>query len=157
MSDFLSDILAGERSAIIRASALYFAVMGAWSVAYCFRLRRWPSVVGTLEEAGLGRFGASSTRSDQTFRANVLYRYEVDGESFEGARLSPSIMLVSANARGLLSWQMKGIERIGEDGVRVFYNPSKPRKSFLIVPPNRTIAIVAIAMFGAAALIWMAL
>jgi len=157
MSGFLNDILAGERTAIIQAAAVYFAVMGLWSIGFCIRLRRWPSVVGILEEAGLRQFGAASTKSDQTFAANVLYQYEVNGEHYEGSRLSPSIMLVSSNVRALLRWQLKGIERLGGDRVRVFYNPTKPRKSYLIVPPNRTIAIAAVAMFGAAALLWAAI
>ena len=157
MSDFLVDLWAGDRAAILTATAIYFVLTGAWSLAFCFRVRRWPSTMGRLTTASLRKFGHSMNASDQDYRANVLYEYDVDGQAFEGTRLSPTIIVASANARFLLRWQMKGIERVGEDGVRVFYKPGNPAKSYLIVPSNRTIGIVGIVMFGAAYLIYRAI
>ena len=157
MDDFLTNLIAGERSAILVAAAAYFAFFGLWSVIFCVRVRQWPSIIGTLDAATLTKFGWAMVTSDQDYRANARYKYEVNGQTYEGTRLSPSIMIVSHNLRGLLRWQIRGIERSGNDKVRVYYKPSNPAKSYLIVPSNRTIAIVAITMFGAALLIYWAI
>lgn len=157
MSVFIDNVLAGDRTAILTLAALYFVLMGLYSIWFCFRVRSWPSTVATLNHASLSRFGWSSTASDQDYRANVGYTFEVDGQRFEGHRLSPTIIIASANARFLLRWQMKGIERIGEKGARAFYKPSNPKKSYLIVPSLRTIGIVAVTMFGSALLIYSAI
>ncbi|MEO9826212.1 MAG: DUF3592 domain-containing protein [Paracoccaceae bacterium] len=157
MTEFIDGLMAGDRASVLTAAALYAVIMGLFSIWFCFRVRGWPSVVAKLNRAGLDRFGWSSTASDQDYRADVAYSFDVDGQTYSGHRLSPTIIIASANARFLLRWQMRGIERIGEEGVRAYYKPSNPEKSYLIVPSLRTIAVVAVVMFGSAALIYSAI
>ena len=157
MDEFLTNLMAGERAAILVAAAAYFAFFGLWSVIFCVRVRQWPSIIGTLDVATLTKFGWAMVTSDQDYRANVRYKYEVNGQTYEGTRLSPTVMIASYNVRALLRWQMRGIERTGDNGARVYYKASNPAKSYLIVPSNRTIAIVATTMSGAALLIYLAI
>ena len=157
MREFIDSLLAGDRAAILSAAAFYALAMGALSIWLCFRVRKWPSVVATLKHAGLDRFGWSGSASDQDYRADVAYSFEVDGQTYDGHRLSPTIIIASANARFLLRWQMRGIERIGEDSVRAYYKPSNPKKSYLIVPSMRTIAVVAVVTLASAALLYGAI
>ena len=51
--------------------------------------------------------------------------------SFRGKRLSAMVVVDSHNAKQLLNKQLKGIV-IKDEKVKVFYNPKKPNKSFLI-------------------------
>lgn len=153
MGAFFESLMAGERDAILVAAAVYSAAMGAYSIWFCFALRRWPSTVATLSRSGLSRFGWSSTASDQDYSADVSYSYVVDGETYEGHRLSPAIIIASANARFLLRWQLRGVTKVGEDRVKVFYKPTNPKKSYLIVPSWRTIGLVALITFGCALLL----
>ncbi|MGI9389877.1 MAG: DUF3592 domain-containing protein [Boseongicola sp.] len=157
MNDYLAELFAGDQSAIILAAAVYCGVFGAWSVVYCFLVRRWPSTIGTLNEAGLTQFGWSTIPSGQDYRSDVQYTYEVDDQTFQGKRLSPTFIVTSLNARALLRWQMKGIERVGENGVRVYFKPTNPQKSYLIVPSNQTITLLAVIVFGGALLLFSAI
>ena len=154
MGDFVSDLLAGERNAVIIAAAIYFAACGVFATVNALRHSRWPVVVGVLLEAEVARTGGSSFRVDEwEFAGRVRYRYEVDGVRFEGDRLSPYLVMATYNLRFLIRWQLGWIERVGVDGVRVRHHPTNPRKSYLIGVGWRSILAVAGLCFGSAALL----
>ena len=158
LSGFIEDLLAGDKNAVIIASASYFAVCGVWSVVFGWRLSRWPSVVGRihrLEVAPIG--GRPFSPSDQEYTGDVVYDYVVDGVAYRGDRLSPYYLRATHNLRFVIAWQLKWVERIGENGVRVRHHPTKPGKSYLIATGPRSIALSAFLCFGAAALILSAL
>ncbi len=89
-------------------------------------------------------FQAHHLRSDTSYTLNALYQYEVDGKPYSGKRVSPWIVIASHNAKGVLDFQARGVEYVGEDLVRVFYNPNRPTKSFLILPSLAGIAVITL-------------
>ncbi len=52
----------------------------------------------------------------------------------------------SHNAKGILDWQLRGVERLSSEHVRVFYHPKRPAKSLLIRPGLPDIGVTG---FGA--------
>ena len=134
LDSFFAAVFAGDEQAIILLVVIYAALVGLVGLAVCLRIRSWPAASGVLLSSGLETWGAAQRSDEQDYEAVVRYRYSVDGEAFEGKRLSPTYMIASSNLRFLLNWQMSGITRRGADKVDVFYNPAKPEKSFLIKP-----------------------
>lgn len=157
MSEFISNLLEGDH-ALIAAGAIYFAVCGVLATGNAIRLSRWPSVVGKLNEAEVGRTSSLLARTDeQEYAGRVRYSYSVDGERFEGERLSPFPMMATYNARFAIRWRLGWIERIGDEGVRVYHHPTKPQKSHLIGVGWRMIGFTATLTFGASAVLIAAL
>ena len=151
LSTFLDDLLSGDRDAIILAAAGYFALMGMISLVVCFRLSRWPSVVGVLHEEGI------DGSLERSYTALVRYSYSVDGVTYEGNRLSAWYMMVTHNLRALLKLQFRLIERHEGANVTVFYNPRKPQKSYLDVPGWRSVVVHVGLFFGSVALLLSAM
>ncbi|MDX1654324.1 MAG: DUF3592 domain-containing protein [Candidatus Competibacteraceae bacterium] len=122
--------LAGEVRAII-ALILFIAGLGSvGSFVYQLRLARWPTVSGTLLEAGEQRVGGGDLPlGERDYTDRVSYEYRVEGNRYTGYRLSPWKMVASHNARTLLRAQL-GDYRAGMK-VPVHYNPRNPEKSFL--------------------------
>ncbi len=114
-------------------AAHYCFFLGTYSFLYQLRTRRWSTTKGELIEAGIGKFGSENRNSEQKFTANALYQYTVSNVSYQGSRISPWIIVASQNARVVLKKQMSHIEKLPNGKVKVFYNPKKPNKSFLIV------------------------
>ena len=137
-------------------AAVYAFVLGAYSLVNQLRTRRWPWVQGELLAADVDRFGVTeNVRSDQEYAAGAIYRYEVDGQRYEGRRVSPWRIVASHNARFVLAKQMSGIQRTAEGGVKVFYSPRKPRKSFLIVAGVPGLVITSLVCLLPAALFYL--
>lgn len=118
--------------------AIAFCVTGfcvlasVYSLFYQYKVSQWPSVWGVLKQGGVQKFGGPESKvSDQSYVAKVKYSYEVQGESFEGSRLSAMTVVSSHNAQQLLKNQLKGVEKHGNK-VKVYFNPNRPEKSFLI-------------------------
>ena len=137
--DYVSEMFdlaaAGDTQGIWFWAAVYAALVCGYSVFHQLRVRRWPSTMGRLERLGLRKFGATEwARSEQDYVGDALYTYRVDGTLYEGSRVSPWVVVASHNARALLSWQQRGVEHGEDGGVRVYYDPARPGKSFLIVP-----------------------
>jgi hypothetical protein len=87
-----------------------------------------------LVTAGLSRFGATTwATTDQEYVTKALYQYRVGGVSYEGQRISPWVIVASHNARVVLEKQMASIQRLSGDKVKVFYNPKRPQKSYLVI------------------------
>ncbi|MEM7636247.1 MAG: DUF3592 domain-containing protein [Pseudomonadota bacterium] len=135
--------MSGDEQAILIVVAAYFALMGLISLTYQVRILSWPMINGTLVRSDLSRWGASTRADEQDYEAEVTYHYRVDGKHYEGKRLSPWYMLVSANMRFLLRWQLAGITRLTQEEVAVFYNPSAPKKSYLIKPGKAGLCVTA--------------
>lgn len=157
MTEFLERLFAGDRDAILLASAGYFALIGAFSLLYNIWLSRWPSVTGELHEESVEGTGIGAmSLDDREYEAKVRYSYSVGGVDYEGDRLNPWLIMVTHNLRGLLKLQFRGIERHEGAQVTVYHHPRKPQKSYLDVPGWPSILLVATLCFGSAALILLA-
>jgi hypothetical protein len=103
-----------------------------YSLYFQYKVKKWPSCLGTLIHGEVSKFGANENElSEQDYSAEVRYEYEVNGKKYVGNRLSAMVVIASHNARAVLSKQLEGIERQG-DKVKVYYNPNRAYKSFLI-------------------------
>lgn len=115
-------------------AALYTLIVCAYSLTLQIRTRYWPFTPGQLVESGVEKFGPTARlKSDQDYNSKALYRYKVSGATYEGTRISPWIFVASHNARIVLEKQLSSIQRLPDGKVKVFYNPNKPKKSFLII------------------------
>ncbi|MGB1261642.1 MAG: DUF3592 domain-containing protein [Cognaticolwellia sp.] len=144
--DYLNDIwqlaIQGDRQGIFFFAALYTLLLLSYSLIYQLRVRSWPQVKGELLNATLERFGAGHiVKAEQTYAASALYQYVVDGEQYQGSRISSWLILASHNVTFVLKKQLAGIEKYPDGGVKVFFNPKSPKKSFLIKPGLMGVAI----------------
>lgn len=132
----------GQAQGIWFWASIYTFVVCASSSWFQIRTRNWPSTEGRLEQLGIKKFGATEwATSNQDYVGKALYTYSVSGIPYEGIRISPWIFVVSHNARFLLKEQQAGIQTYPDGGVRVYYNPRNPGKSYLIVAGKTGIAI----------------
>lgn len=122
----------GELQGIWFWASCYMLLVCFYSAYFQIQTRYWASTVGKLQSLGVKTFSHSNELSEQQYRGNALYAYTVNGQTFEGTRISPWVFVTNNNARGLLIKQQAGIEMPTEDTVIVYYNPNKPKKSFLI-------------------------
>ena len=134
MDKFIEQLKNGGAEEWLLLFAIYCVVMCTYSLIYCIRINRWPSVFGDLIQSEVGRLSPSMRRTDQNYMAEVQYRFKVDGVEYSGHRLTPFLTVVSHNLRFILRLQMTYIETRADGKVRVYYNPRKPEKSYLITP-----------------------
>jgi len=134
----------GQTQGVFFWFALYMFIVCFYSLVFQIRTRYWPFVQGELVEFGLEKFGTAMAKSDQNYASKALYNYEVSGVNYEGARVSPWLMLVSYNLRFIIEKQMSYIQRSSDGKVKVFYNPNNPKKSFLIIAGKMGIGITLI-------------
>lgn len=152
MDSFWTDLLDGERHAVLSVCITYILILAAWSIIGCLRVRRWPHTTGTLIEDD---FTFAGSAEDRMQSAKVRYEYTVNGVHFAGKRLSP--FYVSATGTKMAKWQKGGILRHGDDRVTVFYNPSRPHKAYLIIPTITTILSLCALYVSAALILWYGL
>ena len=141
--------LAGELQGVWFWAAVYAALAGSYSLWFQLRTRRWSSTNGRLEALGIRKFGLTEpVRAEQDYVGDALYSYRVDGESYRGTRISPWVVVASHNARALLSWQQRGVQRDANGGVRVFHDPARPEKSLLVVAgwPGITVTLLLVLL-----------
>ena len=143
LNSFFERVMSGDEQAILIVVAAYFALMGLISLIFQLRILSWPMINGTLVRSDLSRWGATNFADEQDYEAEVKYHYRVNGKQYEGKRLSPWYVLVSANMRFLLRWQLARITRLTPDEVPVFYNSSAPEKSYLIKPGKAGLCFTA--------------
>ncbi|MBB5515897.1 hypothetical protein FHS89_001917 [Rubricella aquisinus] len=151
MEIFWTDLLDGERYAVLSVCIAYVLLMGVIAVVRCLGIRRWPRTTGTLTEDGFSSIGSGSDRM-QT--ARVRYEYIVDGIPYRGTRLSP--VLIYASGKRLAKWQKGGIQRHGNDRITVFYNPARPQKSYLILPQWTSIIGICLLTILLVMVFWLA-
>ena len=138
MSDYIEEMwrlaLQGDAQGVWFWVAFYTFLVCAYSVVFQVRTRGWPRTEGKLVRASVEPFGAREMDpSARDYRATALYGYEVSGVAFDGTRISPWVFVVSHNLTFLLEKHLSVIERLPDGGVRVYYNPRNPRKSYLAV------------------------
>lgn len=151
MEIFWTDLLNGERNAVLSACIAYVLLMCMISIMGCLRMRRWPHTTGTLTEDGFSSIGNSEDRMQA---ARVRYEYSVNGIPYTGKRLSPFILY--ATGTKMAKWQKVGIQRHGDDRITVFYNPSRPQKSYLITPKWTGITGICVLTTMVVIVLWLA-
>ena len=134
MEVFLEQLKRGEPEQWLLLFMLYSVAASAYGFIYCVRINKWPSVFGDLEQFEVDRLSPNMQISDQNYSAEVRYLYKVDGKEYTGHRLSPFLMMVSHNLQFILRLQMGYVETRKDGKVRVYYNPRRPQKSYLIPP-----------------------
>lgn len=122
----------GELQGIWFWASCYMLVVCLYSAYFQIRTRFWATTVGNIHNLGLKKFGISNDLSEQQYRGKALYSYSVNGQTYEGTRISPWVFVTNYNAKGLLLKQQTGIDMPTKDTVTVYYNPNKPQKSFLL-------------------------
>jgi hypothetical protein len=94
---------------------------GPWRVARFSDSSNWPLMPATVEEVTVqAHYGRSST----TYRAEIVYSYQVGGEYYSGAYTTESFLEEDANA--LANKHPKG------STMHVHVNPAEPEASDLI-------------------------
>lgn len=135
VSDMWALASTGHRQGVFFFAAMYACLACSYSTFYQLRIVRWPSARGKLLDAKLTIFGAADPLlANRDYKATTLYEYSVDGNTFEGSRLSSWLILASHNARFVLEVQLKQVESFDDGSVTVHFNPKNPEKSFLIKP-----------------------
>lgn len=107
--------------------AIYGLVVLAYSSYRSWRINRWPYVVGTLLKADIDYIYVDERGSALE---DLRYEYEVDGVHYTGSRLSPLIVRGQVGPR--IRKQLAKIQYISTDQVKVYYDPRKPHKCFLV-------------------------
>lgn len=124
----------GEKQGILFWVVVYTFIVSLYSLIFQVRTRYWPYTLGQLSRLAVDKFGGpENTAAGQNYMGRALYRYDVGGESYEGSRVSPWVIVASHNAKFLLEKQLSRVQQYPDGKVRVFYNPNKPQKSYLIV------------------------
>mgnify|MGYP000168003192 CR=1 FL=1 len=142
--------LQGETQGVWFWVAVYAFLICGYSVVFQLLIRTWPSTKGQLISIGLDKFGRAMVLSDQDYKANALYTYQVKGKSYQGKRVSPWVIVASHNAQFVLKKQLRKVETYPNNQVKVFYKPSNPAKSWLILPSKLGIVItILISMLPA--------
>ena len=115
--------------------AVYFLLACLYSLVYQARIRRWKETAGILLSTNLVNSGGTApVKSDQEYRLNAVYTYTVDGQTYQGTRVSPWVFMASHNLRRILNYQKRQIAHGSDGDVAVYYNPARPQKSFLVKP-----------------------
>jgi len=86
--------------------------------------------------------------ADKSYAIDAIYEYQVDGNTYQGKKVSPWVLVASHNARFVLQKQLSRIEVGPGNEVSVYYNPNKPSQAVLITPSNLGLAVtVSAALF----------
>ncbi|GAC20782.1 hypothetical protein [Paraglaciecola arctica] len=131
----------GEKQGIWFWAAVYVFLVCNYSALFQLLIRRWPSTKGELLHIGLDKFGAAIILADQDYRAAALYSYQIEGKTYQGKRISPWVIVASHNAQFVLKKQLSKVETFPNGKVSIFYKPSNPAKSWLILPSKFGISI----------------
>lgn len=140
MVDLASD---GELQGIWFWASCYMLVVCVYSLYFQIQTRFWASTVGNIHSLGLQKLSNSNELSEQQYRGNALYSYCVNGQTYEGTRISPWVFVTNHNAKGILLKQQAGINMPTKDTVVVYYNPNNPKKSFLLKANKFGIVVTA--------------
>lgn len=122
---------AGNFEALFACVAAFVALACCYSLFYQYQIYRWPSTEGTLDRKDLDKVGASNVQ--QTYSVGVSYRYAVEGQEYQGSRVSPMYVQGSGAGVAVLKKILDDLAGEGE-AVTVYYKPSNPAKSFLQKP-----------------------
>jgi hypothetical protein len=84
------------RSVLFLVFGLGASAIGIHVIRWNARLRRWPTVRGTVVERSIRAHGDLGPRARHA--AEISYRYEVNGSQYMGTRIQPSRILESKPA-----------------------------------------------------------
>ena len=119
-------------------------VVGPMEVVQAKQIRSWPTVVGSVASSGIDE---AVNRKGRRYRPVILYRYEVDGRTYESdtvcgndAKSYPD----RADAEGLLE------EVVSGGSPTVYYNPEDPGQA--VLTPGSLVRAWSITATGAALL-----
>lgn len=144
--------LEAEPQGVLFWAAVYTFVVCSYSVLFQIRTRSWPVAEGELVQAGVRMFGPRDlVLSNQDYVSKALYHYRMSGVVYEGTRVSPWIFVASYNMRFILEKQMSSVQQCPNGKVKVFYNPKKPQKSYLIIAGK--VGIVITSLIGLAPIV----
>ncbi len=141
----LIQALDGDAESILLIFAVYFLLMGTLSLCYQLRVKKWPHKRGQLLRSRIAHVaGFEWDPGDKSYATDALYEYQVDGQTYQGQKVSPWVMVASHNVRFVLYKQLDRIEVGPGNKVSVYYNPQKPSQAILIKPGNLGIAVTVL-------------
>ncbi|WP_299084709.1 DUF3592 domain-containing protein [uncultured Paraglaciecola sp.] len=144
--------LQGKTQGVWFWAAFYTFTLCSYSVIFQLLVRTWPSTTGQLIHSGVEKLGAAVVLSDQNYQAGVLYSYQVQGKTYQGKRISPWVIVASHNAQFVLKKQLSKIDVTSDGRLSIYYKPSNPEKSWLILPSKLgvfvTVLIGLLPAFG---------
>ncbi|NSX56097.1 DUF3592 domain-containing protein [Parasulfitobacter algicola] len=124
--------MAGDGPALAKLATAWFLF---FTVKYHLDLRKiatWPSTIGKLNEF---KYLDASNHNDPL--KMIAYSYEVDGTPYKGGNTNLAHIRIGGPSSGSrIKKMMRRVQRIDDDKVVVFYNPSKPKKSLLLKPSS---------------------
>ncbi|GAA6183361.1 MULTISPECIES: DUF3592 domain-containing protein [Alteromonadaceae] len=125
----------GEKQGVLFFVVFYLLIVCLYSFIKQILIRQWPVAKGTLLTASVEQSGVPQILlSDQEYKVNSLYAYQVSGKVYQGKRVSPWIIIASHNAKFILKTQLNKIKKNEDGSVNVIYNPKAPAKSYLLKP-----------------------
>lgn len=117
--------LFSEHLGLILASYAVLTIM--YSVWFVVSTRQWPYTEGKLIRAD-----AKGVRVGRGSTVDVEYTYELAGVEYTGRRLSP-LIFARGMSKSFVNKQIKQIQYCENGSIKVFYNPKKPQKSYLVI------------------------
>lgn len=125
----------GDKQGVLFFVVVYALIVCLYSFFRQILIRQWPITKGFFQSASVEKWGTSEfILSDQEYKVDSSYEYQVSGKRYKGTRVSPWIIIASHNAKLLLTKQLNNIQKNADGTVNVFYNPKKPEKSYLMKP-----------------------
>ncbi|WP_077340242.1 DUF3592 domain-containing protein [Pseudocolwellia agarivorans] len=125
----------GDKQGVLYFVVIYALVVCLYSLIRQVLIKQWPVTKGVLQNASVKKSGdAELIVSEQNYKVDSLYTYQVCEKEYQGTRVSPWIIVASHNAKSLLTKQLSYIQKNEDGTVNVFYNPKKPKKSYLVKP-----------------------
>jgi len=124
---------------ILGAVGLGVLAWGLWRVLVAARTRSWPTVPGTIVSSRVTQRAAPVVEQpdapgrprrpmpDTLYKAEVIYRYGVEGRTYEAANVTLENLETSAEgyARGIVERYRQGAP------VTVSYDPARPERAVL--------------------------
>jgi hypothetical protein len=130
MDVLIGKLQSGDPLSIAFCIAALSVVATWYSFYFQYRVWNWTFVWGDLVQSRVASGGGGSSSADRNLVAQVEYNYTVNGKEYSGTRLSA--MAVSTNMSGLLEQQLQGAETTEGGQVKVYHDPKKPHKAYLI-------------------------
>jgi hypothetical protein len=106
-----------------------------------WRSRNWSPVTATLEDVTLGDM------SSQGIKLTVLYRYQVEGEAYQGRRYGLHVWMDNADAQ-----REAYADLLYRRRVAAWVNPEQPEEALLNRDIHWSVVLMALPALGAAGL-----
>ncbi|GLQ48449.1 hypothetical protein GCM10007862_35000 [Dyella lipolytica] len=101
----------------------------------------WPSTDGEISHSAVLYQTNTSTDSAQTYKADIAYRYKVNGKSYSSSRIS--LLDLSSSTRSA----QNTVDRYPDNSsVQVYYNPANPAEA--VLKPGESSGLTFLYLFG---------